>query len=195
MPFHVILGGKADDINHATVGASMSYLLYAPIIGVLAFILYKLLRPCFEGPNRVLPPRTPRPGPSSNPGGWSSWGYDAPRRPPPPPYSKFPPSTDSATGSQTRGDQDRFGFWSGAALGGLGTYLLTRQREPEPRPRRYDWEDERHFARPDPGPVPRASAPPPRQQSSGRLWGSREGSSSNLGSMRRSTGYGGSSVR
>jgi len=171
--------------------AIMSYLFYASIIGVLAFILYKLLRPCFEGRNRVLLPRTPRPGPSST-SGWFPRGHDDPRRPPPPPYSKFPSSTDNTTGSQARGDQGRFGFWSGAALGGLGTYLLTRQREPEPRPRRYDWED---FARPDPGPVPRASEPSSRQQQPlGRPWESRQGSS-NLGSMRRSTGYGGSTVR
>jgi len=171
-----------------TLEALMSYLSYALIIGVLGFILYKLLRPCFEGHNRVRFPRTPRPGPSSN-SGWfpSGWGHDDPRRPPPPPYSKFPSSTDSATGSGTRGDQDRFGFWSGAALGGLGTYLLTRQRESEPRARRYDWEDERPFARPDPGPVPRASGSL-RQQPLGQ-------GSSNLGSMRRSTGYGGSTVR
>jgi len=177
----------------STLEALMSYLFYALFIGLLGLILYKLLRPCFEGRNRVSPPRTPRPRPSSNPG-WFPWGHDEPRRPPPPPYSKFPPSTDSATGSGTRGDQDRFGFWSGAALGGLGTYLLTRQREPESRPRRYDWEDERPIARPNPGAVPRASGSSPRQQPLGRLWESRDGSS-NLGSMRRSTGYGGSSVR
>ncbi len=168
----------------------MGYLFYALFIGVLAFILYKLLRPCFDGRRRVSPPRAPRPGPSSNHGGWFPWGHDDPRRPPPP-YSKYPPSTDSATGSQVRGDQDRFGFWSGAALGGLGTYLLTRQREPEPRPRRYDWENEPYFARPDPVPVPpRASGSSSRQQP----WESREGPS-NLGSIRRSTGYGGSTVR
>ena len=193
MPFHVILSWKFKDTNHATAGTIMSYLFYASIIGVLAFILYKLLRPCFEGRNRVLLPRTPRPGPSSN-SGWFPWGHDDPRRPPPPPYSKFSSNTDSTTGSQARGDQNRFGFWSGAALGGLGTYLLTRQREPEPRPRRYDWEDERYFARPDPGPAPRASGPSSRQQPLSRPWESREGSSS-LGSMRRSTGYGGSTVR
>ena len=195
--FHVVLGGKVDETNHATVEALTNYLLYAPIIGILAFILYKLLRPCFEGRNTFSPPRTPRPrprpGPSSNPG-WFPWGHDDPRHPPPPPYSKFPSSTDSAAGSQARGDQDRFGFWTGAALGGLGTYLLTRQREPEPRPRRYDWEDERHFARPEPGPIPRTSGSSSRQQPVGRLWENSEGSS-NLGSMRRSTGYGGSTVR
>ncbi|KAI9450151.1 hypothetical protein BJY52DRAFT_1206203 [Lactarius psammicola] len=179
-----------------TSEALMSYLFYALFIGVLAFILYKLLRPCFDGRSihRVLPPRAPRPRPSSDQG-WFPWGHDNPpsHRPPPPPYSKFPPSTSSATGSQVRGDQDRFGFWSGAALGGLGTYLLTRQRqrEPEPQPRRYDWENERYFSRPDPGPAPRASGSSSRQQP----WESREGPSNDLESMRRSSGYGGSTVR
>jgi len=179
-----------------TLEALMAYAFYALLIGVLALILYKFLRPCFEGRNTVRPPRAPRPGPSSNQG-WFPWGYDDPRRrPPPPPYSKYPPSTDSATGSQAGNNQDRFGFWSGAALGGLGTYLLTRQREraPEPQPRRYDWEEERYSARTDPGPVPRTSGSSPRQQPLGRSWESREGTSS-LGSMRRSTGYGGSTVR
>ncbi|KAH9034415.1 hypothetical protein EDB84DRAFT_1486957 [Lactarius hengduanensis] len=175
--------------SHSSQGSStsealMDYLYNALVMGVLAFVLYSLLRPCFEGRHRVSPPRAPRPDPSSNLG-WFRWGQDHPRRPPPPPpYS-------NATGSQVRGDQDRFGFWSGAALGGLGTYLLTRQRESaQPQPRRYDWENERHFARPDPVPVPRASGSSSRQQS----WESREGPS-NLGSMRRSTGYGNSTVR
>jgi hypothetical protein len=190
--------GKSGDTNyHATVEALMNYAFYTLLIGVLGLILYKFLRPCFEGRNRVSPPRAPRPRPSSNQG-WFPWGHDDPRRrPPPPPYSKYPPSTDSATGSQARDNQDRFGFWSGAALGGLGTYLLTRQREraPESQSRRYDWEEERHFARPDPaGPVPWTSGSSSRQQPSGRSWESREGPSS-LGSMRRSTGYGGSTVR
>ena len=188
MPFDVVLDGKVADANYPTAEALQGYLFFALFIGVLGLILYHFLRPCFEGRNRVRPPRAPRPGPSSNQS-WFPWGNDDPRRPPPPPYSKYPSSTDSATGSQTRGDQNRFGFWSGAALGGLGTYLMTRPREraPEPQPRRYDWEEERHFARPDPGP---SSRPQPL----GRSWESREGSS-NLGPTRRSTGYGGSSVR
>ncbi|KAI9450170.1 hypothetical protein BJY52DRAFT_1206208 [Lactarius psammicola] len=171
-----------------TSEALMSYLFYALFIGVLAFILYKLLRPCFDGRSihRVLPPRAPSSS-SFVRSRLVSLGsrQSSESRPPPPPYSKFPPSTSSATGSQVRGDQDRFGSGSGAALGGLGTYLLTRQRqrEPEPQPRRYDWENER--------PAPRASGSSSRQQP----WESREGPSNDLESMRRSSGYGGSTVR
>ena len=180
------LSTKVDDVNHATVEALTNYIFSALFIGVVGLILYKSLRPCFEGRNRVWPPRPPRPGPSSN-YGWFPRGHDDPRRPPPPPYSKYPTSTDSSTGSPAQDNQDRFGFWSGAALGGLGTYLLTRQRAPESQqPRRYDWEEDRYFARSDPGPVHRTSGSSSRQQPLG---------SSNLGSMRRSTGYGGSSVR
>jgi len=175
----------------STAEVLIDYVLHSLFIGVIGLILYKFLRPCFEGRNRVRPPpRAPRPGPSSNQG-WFPWGYDEPRRPPPPPYSKFPPSTDSANAT---GNQDGFGFWSGAALGGLGTYLLTRQRAPEPQARRYDWEEERYFARPEPGPMPRTSSSSSRQQPLGRSWESREGPS-NLGPTRRSTGYGGSTVR
>ncbi|KAN0138936.1 hypothetical protein V8E53_003324 [Lactarius tabidus] len=186
--FRILLSG----VPPPGMEALTNYIFSALLIGVLGLILYKFLRPCFEGRNRVWPPRPPRPGPSSN-SGWFPRGYDDRRRPPPPPYSKYPTSTDSSTGS-VQGDQDRFGFWSGAALGGLGTYLLTRQRAPEPQPRRYDWEEERYFSRPDSGPVPRTSGSSPRQQPMGRSWESREGPS-NLGSTRRSTGYGGSTVR
>jgi hypothetical protein len=187
--------GKVEDTNHATVEALTNYIFAALLIGVLGLILYKFLRPCFEGRNSIWPPppRPPRPGPSSNQG-WFPQGHDDRRRPPPPPYSKYPTSSDSSTGSPAQGDQDRFGFWSGAALGGLGTYLMTRQRAPEPQPRRYDWEEERYSARPDSGPVPRTSGSSPRQQPPGRSWESREGPS-NLGPTRRSTGYGGSTVR
>src|SRR6266404_8602458 len=196
MSFRVGLDAKLENINHETAEVFMDYLLDALFIAALAFLLYKLLQPCFRGRDGISPPQPPRPGPSSN-HGWFPWRHDDSHRPPPPPYSKFPPSTNNATGSSgtsQRGDQDRLGFWSGAALGGLGTYLLTRQREPEPRPRPYDWENDRYFARPDPAPVPRASGSSSRQQPLGRVWESREGPS-NLGPTRRSTGYGGSSVR
>ena len=185
MYVRLISAGKVDNANRATVEALMNYIFYALLIGVVGLILYKFLRPCFEGRNRVWPPQPPRPGPSSN-YGWFPRGHDDPRRPPPPPYSKYPTSTDSSTGSPAQDNQDRFGFWSGAALGGLGTYLLTRQRAAEPQPRRYDWEEDRYFARPDSGSMPRSSGSSSRQQPLG---------SPILGPTRRSTGYGGSSVR
>jgi hypothetical protein len=155
-------------------------------IGVLAYILYKFLLPCFESGRRASLPR-PRPSPGS---GWFSGIYDDYRRPPPP-YSKYPDNSTGST-SQVRGDQDRFGFWSGAALGGLGTYLLTRQRNPGPQPRRYDWENERYVPRRDPDhQAPRTSGAFSPQQS----WSDSRAGSSNLGPIRRSTGFGGSTVR
>lgn len=167
-------------------------------IGFLAFILYKLLRPCFGESHRATLPRPPRSRPSSS-FSWFPGGHDDDRRPPPP-YSKHPPSTGNATGStgpsQVQGNQDHLGFWGGAALGSLGTYLLTRQRNPEPQPRPYDWESERHFPRNSPGyQAQRASGTFARHQSSSNLWDNRGEGPSNLGSMRRSTGYGGSTVR
>ena len=155
-------------------------------IGVLAYIVYKFFLPCFETGRRASPPRS-RPSPGS---GWFSGSHNDYRRPPPPPYTKYPDNNSTRSPSQAQGDQDRFGFWSGAALGGLGTYLLTRQRNPEPQPRRYDWEDVRPFPRREPDyPAPRASG----SFSPQRSWSnSRAGSSSNL---RTSTGYGSSTVR
>jgi len=167
-------------------------------IGVLVYALYKyLLLPCFHDCRRNPPRRTPRSG--SGPSTGSSWfpgGFDDYRRRPPPPYSKFPDNTTSDTGttSQVRSDGGGLGFWGGAALGTAGTYLLTRQRNPEPQPRRYDWENERYPQRREPDrPAPRASDPGPSQQA----WSSNRASSSSsdLGAMRRSTGYGGSNVR
>lgn len=179
---------RTDGANDATAGI----LFLCVCITVLAYILYKNLLPCLEGDRRSSPPRTPRPGPSSGFGsGWFPGSHDDYRRRPPPPYSKFPDNPTESTGSGRR-DRDGLGFWSGAALGSVGTYLLTRQRNQEPQPRRYDWENER-FQRRDPVPQePRASGSFSQRQS----WsGSGRASSSNIGAMRRSTGFGGSTVR
>lgn len=165
-----------------------AYILFLCLFaGVFAFILYKS---CSENGRRGSPPRS-RPEPGSGSGGWFPGSFhDDFRPPPPPPYSRYPDkNAGTGSSSQVRGDQDRFGFWSGAALGGLGTYLWTRQRNSGSEARRYDWENDR-FSRRDPDPqAPRANG---AQQS----WSSNSGAGpSNLGSMRRSTGYGGSTVR
>jgi len=156
-------------------------------IGIIAYALYKFLLPCFENGRGASPPRS-RPSPGS---GWFSGIYDDYRRPPPP-YSKYPNNSSgsgSGSTSQARGEQDRFGFWSGAALGGLGTYLLTRERNPGPQARRYDWEN---IPRRDPDhQAPRASGAFSPQPS----WSDNRAGPSNLGPTRRSTGFGGSTVR
>jgi SOCE-associated regulatory factor of calcium homoeostasis len=166
--------------------------------GFLAFVLYMLLRPCFGECRRAAPPRIPRSRPSSN-FSWFSGGHDDDRRPPPP-YSKYPSSTDNAAGStgtsQVRDGQDRLGFWSGAALGGLGTYLFNRQYNREPQPRPYDWENERYFPRQRPVyQAQRPSGASSRHQASSSQRDSRGEGSSSLGPMTTSTGYGGSTVR
>ncbi|KAI0249807.1 hypothetical protein BJV78DRAFT_1223596 [Lactifluus subvellereus] len=193
-----VFRSSASHISSAARWSTSEWVTLCLCIGFLAFVLYKLLRPCFGQFHRITPSRSPRPRPSSN-FSWFPGGHDDDRRPPPP-YSKYPHSTDNATGSagtsQVRDGEGHLGFWSGAALGGLGTYLLTRQRNPEPQPRPYDWESERHFPRNSPGyQAQRASGTPSRNQPSSNLWDNRGEGSSSLGSMRRSTGYGGSTVR
>ena len=175
---------RLDDADNAKV----DILCLCLCIAVLAYILYKFLLPCYEDNRRGSTPRTPRPGPSSG-SGWFPGSHND-RRPPPPPYSKFPDNTTESPGPVREG-QGRLGFWGGAALGSLGTYLLTRQRNQEPQQRRYDWESERYFPRDPDTHGSRASGPSSRQPS----WSSNTASSSNLGSMRRSTGFGGSTVR
>ncbi|KAH9838682.1 uncharacterized protein C8Q71DRAFT_807720 [Rhodofomes roseus] len=162
----------------------------------LLLILYSFLKSCFtsrtgSSSSSGSRPRPPDTGPGS---GWfgSNGDHSPGTHDAPPPYTKYP------TGS-TPGVNPMPGFWTGAALGGLGTYLFNRgQRERvQPRPSAYDWEHDRLF-RASPS---AAFEQPPRESGGG--FGRRaaftsddrgEGSS-NLGSMRRSTGLGGSNVR
>ena len=189
-PLYIDMHTNSMDADY--VEADILFLCF--LVGVLVFIVYKFLLPCFETGRRASPPR-PRPPPGSGSGWFSRNFYDDFRRPPPP-YSKYPNNnTETGSTSQVRGDQDRFGFWSGAALGGLGTYLLTRQRNSGPEPRRYDWENDRFrdVSQRDPDyQAPRASGAPSSSQQS---WSNSAAGPSNLGSMRRSTGFGGSTVR
>jgi hypothetical protein len=185
-PGYVHFVYQTDDADDATA----QILFLCACIASLAYVLYKYLTPCVEGDRRSSLPRTPRSGPSGG-SGWFPGTYDDYRRRPPPPYTKYPDNPTDSTRAG-RGGQDGPGFWSGVGVGSLGTYLLTRQRNQEPQQRRYDWENER-FQRTDTVPQgSRASSSFPQQQS----WSSsNRASSSNLGSMRRSTGYGGSTVR
>lgn len=147
-------------------------------ISLLLFFLYKVLRSCLS--SRESTPRAPTTGssfPSSR--GWFPGG-DPDSHAPPPPYSKTAPGPNAGAWQP--------GFWTGAALGGMGTYLMNRNNDrqrPPPRdapPRaRWDWEQ----TAASPRPSPRAGF--------GNM--DRGEGSSNLGSMRSSTGYGGSRVR
>ena len=162
-------------------------------VAVLLFILYAFLKSCFEG--RRTGGATPRPRRGPGPGsGWfprtnrddGPTGSD-----PPPPYTKY--SRNSSSAAQEPGW--RPGFWTGAALGGLGTYLFNRNSDTRTRTGydrvRYDWERpmQGSFSRP----APFSSGYSPRS-SSFRSDDRGEGSS-DLGRMRRSTGIGGSNVR
>ncbi|KAJ7158693.1 DUF1183-domain-containing protein [Mycena filopes] len=153
----------------------------------LAFVVviaYSFLRSCLRGPEEARVGGRPDPGRPGNfgPGGFFPGGYD--ESPQPPPYSK----TATAAGNEGW----RPGFWTGALLGGLGNHFFNNNNNRQ-NPRAYDWERERRD---------RAYRP----ASGGGMFGQgrstaransddRGEGSSNLGAMRQSTGFGGSSVR
>lgn len=162
-------------------------------VAVLLFILYSFLKSCFEGrrPNGSTAAPRQGPGPGS---GWfprtnrddGPGGSDAP-----PPYTKYP--RNPPTGAQQPGW--RPGFWTGAALGGLGAHLFNRNQGRNARTAqdrvRYDWEQplQNSFSRPSffsPGSTSRSTSFRSDDRGEGP---------SDLGRMRRSTGMGGSNVR
>ncbi|KAL0954439.1 hypothetical protein HGRIS_003418 [Hohenbuehelia grisea] len=147
-------------------------------LGVLFFIVYSFLQSCFSSStNRTTRPTTgPRPGGGS---GWFPGGSDSDPTAPPPPYSKHP--------SQPAGEGWRPGFWTGAALGGLGASVFNNRRRGDTYVERrsmWDWDRPRGFQS-EPMFTSR------RQFSSSYDDDRGEGSST----MRRSTGFGGSNVR
>ncbi|KAF7970633.1 hypothetical protein HWV62_23575 [Athelia sp. TMB] len=154
---------------------------------IALWIIYKFFtRP--SNPNRAQTPGqpAPRPGPGGA-GGWFPGGHqdDDPNYNAfggaPPPYSKSAPGTADDSNASTW----RPGFWTGAALAGAGAALLNRSRDSSNRQARqsYDWEQTREW--------PRERVARPVQP----VYEDRGEGSSNLGSMRTSTGIGGSSVR
>lgn len=154
---------------------------------LVLYIVYQIVKSCLTGSRRMTSPTSRQGGPG---GGWASFpgtqgGND--RYDPPPPYSK---STNPA-GTYAARENWQPGFWTGAAAGGLGTYLLSRNRRQDTSEQRaYDWERRNRGQQ----------FSPSFYSSSRRAAGADdrgEGSSSGtgLGSMRRSTGLGGSSVR
>lgn len=143
------------------------------------YILYAVLKSCLTGSRRAAGTNNrPR-----GPGGGFTWfpgtGGDQNQYGPPPPYSKYTAST--------RGDWQP-GFWTGAAAGSLGTYLLNRNRQRDTtEARTYDWERRTgpNYSYGDSS-LRRTFSPDDRGEGS---------STGGLGSMRRSTGIGGSNVR
>ncbi|KAJ6576545.1 hypothetical protein DFH09DRAFT_1451988 [Mycena vulgaris] len=145
-------------------------------LAFVAIILYSFVQSCMRGPqNRAGGRHDPgRPGNSSP--GFFPGGLDDDNSSAPPPYSKSAPTPNEGW---------RPGFWSGALLGGLGTqFFNSRQNN-----RAYDWERERSYQPPTGGSMFG------QRRSAARHSTDRGEGSSNLGSMRQSTGFGGSSVR
>ncbi|KAF9565259.1 DUF1183-domain-containing protein [Agrocybe pediades] len=157
-------------------------------LAVLAFILYGFYQSC-TGRNRTTnaPRQTgynPRPGGGS---GWFPGDYRDDTTGPPPPYSKTNPQQPQAGWQNWQP-----GFWTGAALGGLANHLWNRPRTETRGTPTYDWERSRLRPQPQPSFFGRGSG---YRSSSFHQNDDRGEGSSNLGSMRRSTGLGGSNVR
>ncbi|EKM57889.1 uncharacterized protein PHACADRAFT_171110 [Phanerochaete carnosa HHB-10118-sp] len=161
-------------------------------IAVFAYILWQIIKSCFrrQPDTAARPPGTGPQRPTHGSGWFSGSQPNDNRNDPPPPYTKHPQS--SAQGPAV-GDW-RPGFWTGAALAGTGGYLLASagRRDP-PTATAYDWE-RAHMPRASPMAMPDYTGYTMSRRSFFNSDGRGEGSSS-LGSMRRSTGLGGSSVR
>jgi len=140
----------------------------------LALILYSVFLSCRNNRNSSVP-HTPRRSSGSN--HWFPGDYYDNQSGPPPPYRKNP--QDAPTWQNWRP-----GFWTGAAVGGLANHWWNGPRTQAPIRRTvYDWERPSFFGR---------SSGSNRQPTHDH---DRDEGSSNLGSMRHSTGLGGSTVR
>jgi hypothetical protein len=145
-------------------------------VAVLIFIIFGFLKSCLAR-NTTSRTRNTPPTSGARPGGsgWFPGGYGDETSAPPPPYSKPQSGSNEAWGP---------GFWTGAAVGGLGTALWNNRRSSrtEPEAARWDWERPvvREFF------TGRRASPSFEDRGEG---------SSNLGSMRPSTGLGGTNVR
>lgn len=161
---------------------------------MLLYILYHFLKSCFRHQTAGNTRRPGSGGPwfTSNTGWFSGFRPDDSHNDPPPPYSKY--------GNRTTPDQAwQPGFWTGAALGGLGAYLFSNNsnnRRETPTATTYDWERERARI-PHVSPMVNPGYGPSYVSPRRSFFDSddRGEGPSSLGSMRRSTGLGGSNVR
>ncbi|TFK47731.1 DUF1183-domain-containing protein [Heliocybe sulcata] len=163
---------------------------------ILVFILYKLFQSCCSSTSD----RRSRPSDNSSSG--PTWPHD-----PPPPYSKRPAESPTRDGYDRGHNDSQSGMnWvTRSLLGGLAAEAYHQARNygntREQRDQQYDWERERTggreaFRDQQQGRDTTAYASARRASPGFSSFEDRgEGSSSGLGSMRRSTGYGGSSVR
>jgi len=86
-------------------------------LSVLIFIAYGIIKSCLRRNSNSHSPSPHRPRPNLGGSGWFPGDYRDDHTSAPPPYSKTTP--DSSQGSGWRP-----GFWTGAALGGLGATLF-----------------------------------------------------------------------
>ena len=161
---------------------------YALWIGFLILILYSFFKSCFgstdSGP-RAPPHMGHNPRPNS---AWFPGSYRDDRTNPPPPYTKHDQNSSSQGGW-------RPGFWTGAMVGGLANHVWNRNsnvERPAAQRRRYDWERFRAQAQ---SPLFGNDGVTNSRQRRGEESDDRGEGSSNLGTMRRSTGIGVSNVR
>ncbi|VDC04761.1 unnamed protein product [Peniophora sp. CBMAI 1063] len=168
------------------------YAFFALFAGILIWILYNLFRSCWGSRPRPGGGRAPGPGTGRSPGfGGAGYGPRDDTDPPPPYVPDDKPGPSASTTGGIRGAE----LLGGAVLGGLGTYLATRNRgDREGERQRYDWERRREGGARERGVFGYGGGP---VAYGGRRFDDDrgEGPSSGLGSMRRSTGMGGSNVR
>ena len=171
---------------NSTLRLAVDNFLTVAFYAIFICVLYIILKPCLSSYFSLGSWTSRRPGPPPPSGhGWMPFNSH-PHDNPPPPYSKY--STNSSPSDPVT--RDGPGFWTGMALGGLGTYMLNN-RTRRGQPSQYDWERERFV-----GNRPSYSTPQPSGVRPSRSSYEDQGEgSSNLGSIRRSTGYGGSNVR
>lgn len=187
--------------------ASAYTYLYIPILLVVIYLLITRLFPRFINPSRPSTTNrsTPGGGGGSYRGGGPTSSDSHARYAPPPPYTKSTPNPNPPPTQTQTGDAWAPGFWTGLGAGGLAAasyHYLTRPREPY-RPTagsdRQTWDWERPttagswFARPEPS-AARRRFDRDNPDGSSRA-GSSTGPGTQLGEMRRATGFGRSSVR
>jgi len=191
----------------------LSSLLFSlAFCAIFSFILYSFLKACFTQNGGRSAPRITGPGGGggsdvgATPGGGFFSNSNDNDNPPPPPYTSRP-KPDPSTGSTGW----RPGFWTGLGLGGLGSYLFGGGgRRPSPyddnyyrqqqRRQAWDWERPWGFGNAfNTGPGGFRTRFP---SSSEGFWSNnpsrnvdRGEGSSNLGSMRSSSGLARSNVR
>ena len=167
---------------------------------VLLFVFYQILKSCFTRPRGGAgTPAPARPAPRPSGRGW--FPGHRPGDTDPPPYSRhYKPAPSESTGWTP-------GFWTGLGLGGLAASMWGRGREAEPRvvPQRsfWDWERPNSWG----GWTTARQTAPPATASGGWFSGPGSGSrrtwsndnrgegTSNLGTVRSSTGWGSTNVR